>query len=784
MIAYKNRSLEFTDSVTAEKSESVTPATRAKLLPIGMALMLLGLSWEPFAQTSPATSVAIDSANIAANANTFAENLKPKIKRSALLHNRSYNPIKKQDDQAQIPEIEMFVGESRVFPTPHVARIAVGNGAIMSASALDNKEVLIFANAVGTSSLFVWNEDGRYQRVKINIVPGDTSRFAREIAAFLTAIPNAKASVIGDKVIVEGDDLSDLDIAKVDELAKRYPQIVNFTNRLGWEQMVFMDVKVAEFPTNELRDIGLKWSSLGGAVIGGIWQPIRRGSDGPYQINVQTGTTNPAPITAPGGTGPIPLPSGLNILSAINLGLNAQLNLLAQNGKAAILAEPQLSARNGSKATFLSGGEYPYTVSTINGPTVQFKPYGIKLEITPRVDRNGVIRAIIESEVSTLDPSTATQAGPGLLSRKTNTEFNVRNGQTIVLSGLLSRENSTNIDKVPLLGDIPLLGALFRSTHFVNKETELVVFVTPTVIDSHSPGLVDRVERTTERLQQSLGQQPYLSNPLQPGHDPAKVNQTSPRPQPAAKQVTGYEDDAGTPENTAKESLEPAPVAAIAQPALIRPANSTPLIPASRNPLQPSAQASTQPANTGGALQVKLDGLQLRAEPSFKSQVLLQLGYGSIVLTGQQGAQPPDLGYWRNVVVGEINGWVASRWVTPIGMEPVRAHGNSIVAQPDQQGKIIGLGGNSSLDADSKLSAMGSITATSPTSNAAGKRYRVNLNRLALRVTPDTNAAVIQKLASGSVVEALPQAPTDHWMAVQVDGKRGWVAAQWLVPEQ
>ncbi|MEN6587877.1 MAG: pilus assembly protein N-terminal domain-containing protein [Sulfuricella sp.] len=771
MIAYKNRALQFTNRWTAEKSATVSLALKAKLLAIFLVILLLGVNGESFGQTSPAAAAAIEST---AAGGTFGEVIKPKTKYAATLQKRPYNPIRKQDDQAQIPEIEMFVGESRVFPAPGVARIAVGNGAIMSAAALDSKEVLIFANAIGTSSLFVWNEDGRYQRVKINIVPGDTSRFAREIAAFLTAIPNAKASVIGDKVIVEGDNLSDLDIAKIDELAKRYPQIVNFTNRLGWEQMVFMDVKVVEFPTNELRDIGLKWSALGGAVVGGIWQPIKRINDGPYQINVQTGTTNPTPITSPGGTGTIPLPASLNILSAVNLGLNAQLNLLAQNGKAAILAEPQLSARNGSKATFLAGGEYPYTVSTVNGPTVQFKSYGVKLDIIPRVDRNGVIRAIIESEVSTIDASVSTPSGPGLLTRKTNTEFNVRNGQTIVLSGLLSRENSTDIDKVPLLGDIPLLGALFRSSHFVNKETELVVFVTPTVVDAHSPGLVNRIERTTERLQQKLGNQPYLSNPLQPGHDPAKVDQEPPAAEQAAP--------ASAPANTGKETPAPAPVVAITHAAPVRPATSDTLVPPSQNPLQ----APTPPAPAPDVLQVKLDGLLLRAGPSLKSRVLLQLGYGSIVHAGPQGVQPPELGYWRNVIVGGIDGWVASNWITPLGTKPVRARSNSLVAQPDQQGQVIELGGNGSRDEVSKSSApsMEPVTATSPATSAAGKRYRVNLERLALRVAPDINAAVIQKLASGAVVDALPQAPTGRWMAVQADGKRGWVAAQWLVPEQ
>ena len=407
-----------------------------------------------------------------------------------MLVNQPYAPIRKADSQLDLPEIEMFVGESRVFPTPGVARIAVGNGQIMTAAALDGRETILFANGVGTSSLFVWNEDGRYQRLKINIVPGDTSRYAREIAAFLASIPGARASVIGDKVIVEGDGLSDFDLGKIDELAKRYPQIVNFTNRLGWEKMILLDVKIVEFPVSEFREHGIKWTPAGGAAIAGIWSPLRRGGDGAYQINIQTsGQGGGAPITAQQGadgatSGSVPLPSALNLLTGINLGLNAQLNLLAQNGSASILAEPQLSARNGSKASFLAGGEYPYTVSTINGPTVLFKAYGVTLEIQPRVDSRGIIRAQINSEVSSIDSSVSTQAGPGLRTRKTTTEFNVGSGETIVLSGLLSRETSTDVDKVPLLGDLPILGALFRSKRFQNKETELVVFVTPTVVDS------------------------------------------------------------------------------------------------------------------------------------------------------------------------------------------------------------------------------------------------------------------------------------------------------------
>jgi pilus assembly protein CpaC len=399
-------------------------------------------------------------------------------------------------------EIEMFVGETRVIAEPNAGRLAVGNGKALSAAVLDDREILLIANEVGVSSLHIWTRNGRNRRLKVNVTPSDIPRVTREVAAFLAMIPNARASVIGDKVIVEGDNLSDRDLAKIEELGKRYPQIVNFTNQIGWEKMIVMDVKVVEFPVSALKEIGLKWSATGGMAIGGVWMPFRRGDDGPYQINIQTGTGNAVPITNPvDSTQGVPLTSSLNLLSGLNMGINAQLNLMEQNGSATILAQPTLSARSGAKASFLAGGEFPYSVSNVNGTTISFKPYGIRLDIEPRVDHNGVIRARIMSEVSDIDTSISTAAGPALRTRKTETEFNVMQGGTIVLSGLLRRDASTSLDKVPFLGDIPVLGALFRSRRFQNNETELVVFVTPMAVDKNSIEQETRMARAATRLQ-------------------------------------------------------------------------------------------------------------------------------------------------------------------------------------------------------------------------------------------------------------------------------------------
>ena len=698
--------------------------------------------------------------------NGFGETLRPLVRRKTVLQKEPYAPIKKTEEGGQVPEIEMFVGESRVFPAPNVGRIAVGNGQIMSAAALDKKEIIVFANGTGTSSLFVWNGDGRYQRIKINILAGDTSRIAREVAAFLATIPHAKASIVGDKVIVEGDNLSDADMAKIDQLEKRYPQLVNFTNRVGWEQMVMMDVKVVEFPKSELRDIGLKWGAVGGGTLASIWSPIRFGTPPPgarYNVMIPAGQ-NGLPITAPGLSDGVPLPSGLNLLSALNLGLSAQLNLLEQEGRASILAEPQLSARNGAKASFLAGGEFPYSVSNINGVTIIFKPYGVKLDITPKVDHNGVIRATIQAEVSSIDASVSTPGGPALLSRKTDTEFNVRSGETIVLAGLLQRNVSTDIDKVPLLGDLPVLGALFRSKRFQNKETELVVFVTPTIIDSQSAGLVDRVNRTGERLEQQMGRQPFLSNPLQPGAAAADFNRRQ-APQKPPVSIDAASSTRGAPASPPKIQT----LSALESGSAIR---SEAIASAEVR----SSDTRTAPAR-GSMLQVIADRTQLRAEPDAASPALLQLARGAVVQLGWHNPRPAVNGLWFSIMVGTVEGWVDASAIEPLRLRtPVKASENDDLTAAARQGSLVGA-------AVAPLTEAPSTVVREKNASSDLPRFRVLLDGLALRAAPDVNAQLVVRLNNGSLVDGLPQQVQGYWSPVQFDGKRGWVPTQWLLPQ-
>ena len=395
-------------------------------------------------------------------------------------------------------ELEMFVGETRVLPSPKVARIAVGNGRVLSASVVDDRDILLIANDSGATMIHTWASDGRTRRYNVQVRAADMSRTTREILEFLSGSSNVKARTVGDRILVEGQNLTDEQLFRIDELAKRYPQIVNFTTRVGWEQMILLDVKVVEFRKEKFRELGVRWDTSAPGFNAGVAGDIIRGGfvvNPPGGAGGLQGVENlPRPID--------PFRWYFGIVSAIS----SRLNLFEREGDAVILATPQLTARSGSSAKFQAGGEIPYAVVNQNGfVTVQFKNYGIILEMKPRADSTGAIRSEILAEVSEPDASVSTLQGvPGLRTRRTQTEFNVRAGETMVLSGLLDRRKGVTYERVPGLGRIPILGQLFQSKRFADGETELVIFVTPAIVNAQESPLNARGGRVDEKTQKYI----------------------------------------------------------------------------------------------------------------------------------------------------------------------------------------------------------------------------------------------------------------------------------------
>jgi len=398
--------------------------------------------------------------------------------------------------------LKMEVGETRVLELAGVARVTVGDGRIVKAAPADEKEVIVFARNAGATSLHLWGRDGKRHAYAVEVSPGGMKRIERELAALLERVPNARSRRVGEKIVIEGEDLSDSDQARIAALAGRYPEIVDFTSRVGWDRMVLLDAQIVEVPRATLRELGIRWdpSSQGGLGAGAAWDAAS---------SALAGRPIESPLDAP-----FPASSAAGYFG-VNALLSARVQALAQTGEAVVLAQPQLLARSGATAAFLAGGEVPYTTVNADGnSSTVFKPYGVSLSITPRVERNGTVRSRIEVEVSSVDASIDAPSGPALKTRRASTEFNVHSGQTLVLAGFLSREQARDVDKVPGLGDLPVIGALFGSERFRRSETELAIFVTPVIVSQDQPALAERVRRGKALVKQAFPEGERLNVPV------------------------------------------------------------------------------------------------------------------------------------------------------------------------------------------------------------------------------------------------------------------------------
>lgn len=398
--------------------------------------------------------------------------------------------------------LSMQVGEVRVLSATDVARVAVGDGHVINAVTTEEKEVIVFARNEGSSMLQIWASDGSRRRFDVEVAPEGARRIEQELREVVATIPGASVRTVGDKLLVEGDGLSDDDLVRIDELAQRYPQLLNFTGRVGWNNMILLDVQVLELPRSLIQELGIRWQSpaTGGLTAAVAWDGgTRRLADRPGESVV--------PALFPTGT-----VAGYMGASAL---WPAQLNALLQAGQATVLAQPQLVARSGSTAEFLAGGEVPYSTTDANGnSSTAFKPYGVSLRITPRVERNGVVRSRIEVEVSSVDHALSVENGPALKTRRASTEFNARSGHTLVLAGFLSKDEARNVDSVPLLGGLPVIGQLFRSVKTQRNDTELAVFVTPIVVSADDPDMQQRVRQGQALVHASFPEPVRLNTPI------------------------------------------------------------------------------------------------------------------------------------------------------------------------------------------------------------------------------------------------------------------------------
>ena len=408
--------------------------------------------------------------------------------------------------QAEPIVIDLPVGQAYVLDEPNVRRIAVGNGRVVQVTALDQRQILLLPEAAGQSTLHLWGRNGVERQYLINVTPTDAHRTAQEINRLLDNSPRIRAHAVGDKVVLDGSNPTEEDAFRSAEIAKRYPQAINLISRGGYERMIDMEVRMIEIGRNALDRLGVRWQS---------------GSGTPYAIDGPAfgliGDFKRSEPFKPGGSAeaagfPVrPRISPFAATASLAMSLTSMVDLLVQSGDAAVLAEPRLSCRSGGSARFVAGGELPIPVLGGNGSaSVQFKEYGVRFEVSPTVNDQGVISASLQAEISSINPEVSVREVPGLRKQSAATEVNLREGETLVIAGMLSNEISGTIDKVPGLGDLPILGKLFRSRRFQNRETELIVLITPRLHVEGSTLGAEQAADMAQRLESLRGRMQML----------------------------------------------------------------------------------------------------------------------------------------------------------------------------------------------------------------------------------------------------------------------------------
>ena len=403
---------------------------------------------------------------------------------------------------------------------------------------ITNRSIYVLGKNMGTTSLTLYDAAGRVISVIDIAVGPDVIALTDQIRKLLPGEP-IEAAISNDSIVLTGMVSSPAAADRAAQLAKAYAgdKVINLIS-VGSSQQVMVEVRFAE--VDRSKDIGVSAfaNSRGGSFSAATGTGAQLVPGQPVTI------TNPLPG---GGTSTSTVP-GASVLQLASitgtfgifqkmfniggLSIDATLNALETRGLAKTLAQPTLIALSGEKASFLAGGEFPVPVVQGGGAgaggappiTVEFKPFGVSLAFTPTVLGDKTISMVVQPEVSQIDPSASLTIGsitiPGLRTRRASTTLELRDGESFAIAGLLQKDFKTTINQIPLLGSIPIIGALFRSSNFQKDQTELLIVVTPHLVAPVKPGVAmrlptDEVKDPSQAETILLGQ-PYHPQPATP----------------------------------------------------------------------------------------------------------------------------------------------------------------------------------------------------------------------------------------------------------------------------
>jgi pilus assembly protein CpaC len=373
---------------------------------------------------------------------------------------------------------------------PRLTRVLVGNPAVVNTTTTSPNEVVVTAAAPGSSSVVLWQEDNQSRIIEV-FADVDVSLLREAIER---GFPNEaiQAEAEEGRVVLTGTASSAAVADQIGKMGAPFSKDIVNSIRLGLPQrqkQVMVKVRFAQVDRTKLAQFGINLFSTGATnTIGGLTTQ----EFGTVGLGDQGSLTSTIGAPTKGFTTKNSISDLLNIfVFRPDLNLGATIRDLQQKNVLEILAEPNLLAASGEPASFLAGGELPYpVVSGAAGQTtvnVQFKPFGVKLEFTGTIENDNTIRLKVFPEVSSLDFSNAvTISGfvlPAIATRHAETIVELRDGQSFGIAGLLDQRTTSQFSKVPGIGDLPVLGQFFRSRSISKTNSELIVIVTPIIVD-------------------------------------------------------------------------------------------------------------------------------------------------------------------------------------------------------------------------------------------------------------------------------------------------------------
>lgn len=364
--------------------------------------------------------------------------------------------------------------QQEIRPGQALERVAVGNPAVADALLLKQRSgpptVLVVAKKPGVTDLMIWSR---------NVAP---VTYAVQVDAVAPEADGAKVELSAAGATIRGESADAGAAARTRQAAQAAVSgadgkgggVVVDRSVVPVSNTVQVDVKVVEISKTVLKEVGLNFVKSSGGFTFGQFSPASL-------TKVSGGST-------PTFDGLLPMGSAFNLVAAwAKEGIFANLSLLESNGLVRVLAEPSLVALSGQSASFLAGGEIPIPVPQALGTTtIQFKPFGIGLTVSPTVLSKDRIALKVAPEASDLDPSRGITlngaAVPAIVTRRADTTVELGDGESFVIGGLVSRNTVSNVNKIPFLGDLPILGSFFKNLNFHQEDRELMIVVTPRLV--------------------------------------------------------------------------------------------------------------------------------------------------------------------------------------------------------------------------------------------------------------------------------------------------------------